>query len=462
MGRERTLRADFGSGLFAGGPIGIPFVTVPGGQPRVPLTFEYADESDPGPYPIPREVPIEGGAESQGDRHVIVLDRDRCRLYEVYSAYPQADGSWRAGSGAVFDLGSNQLRPKGWTSADAAGLPILPGLVRYEEVAAGEIRHALRFTVPQTERAYLWPARHFASRLTDPKYPPMGAWFRLRADFDVSRLSPPVQVIARALQRYGMILADNGSSWFISGAPDERWRNDILRELLTIRGVDLEAVDVSGLIRDVDSGETLTTAEPAEVRNAASGEAGPIAPGQIVSIYSTNFSAGPGSPIGPTSVLFGDRAAAVLYDSEQQVNVVVPYGITGKVRITVSRGGKEVLNVVSTIAGAAPAIFVTSDGRAASWNDDGAVGATARGKVVSLLGTGDGERDSEQRTMNPVRAWVGGVEAEVLYSGVAPNLPPGVTQVNLRIPEAAPLGLQPVTLRIGAYVSTVGPRIETR
>ena len=262
VGRYRTLRADFGSGLYNGAPIGIPYVAVTGDQPTVPVSFEYSDESDAGPYPIPADAPIEGGAGSEGDRHVLVVDQDHCLLYELFAANRNAeDGSWAAGSGAIFDLNSDRLRPKGWTSADAAGLPILPGLVRYEEIEAGEILHALRFTVPQTQRAFLWPARHYASRLTDAKYPPMGAWFRLRGDFDVSGFSSEIQVILRALQRYGMILADNGSSWFVSGAPDERWRNDRLRELLKIHGSDLEAVDVSSLMRDEDSG-TIKPPDP--------------------------------------------------------------------------------------------------------------------------------------------------------------------------------------------------------
>ncbi len=250
IGAARTVHADFGSGLWDGGPIGIPFVTVPGTQPKVPVTFEYADESDPGPYPIPPDAPIEWGS----DHHILVLDRDHRLLYEVYAAEKQADGSWRAGSGAVFDLASYALRPDGYTSADAAGLPILPGLVRYDEVAAGEIAHAIRFTAPQTRRNYVWPARHYASSLTAARYPPMGERFRLRADFDVSSFSPEVRVVLRALKEYGMILADNGSSWYLSGAPDPRWNNDRLAELGRVPGSAFEAVDVSSLMADPDSG----------------------------------------------------------------------------------------------------------------------------------------------------------------------------------------------------------------
>jgi hypothetical protein len=231
-------------------------VDVPGTQATVPITFTYDDESDPGPYPIPPDAPIEGGPASDGDRHVLVVDRDDCILYELYAAYPQPDGSWLAGSGAIFDLNSNDLREDGWTSADAAGLPILPGLVRYDEVAEGEIRHAIRFTAEQTRQAYVWPARHYASDLTGAEYPPMGQRFRLKADFDISGFSPEVQVILQALKTYGMILADNGSPWFITGAPDERWNNDVLvPELHQVHGSDFEAVDVSSLMVNPDSGQ---------------------------------------------------------------------------------------------------------------------------------------------------------------------------------------------------------------
>jgi len=255
IGAGAYVHADFGSGTWEGGPIGIPYVDVPGSQPLVAVTFGYDDESDPGPYPIPPDAPIEGGPESDGDRHVLVLERDDCILYELFYAWPQPDGSWEAGSGAIFDLDSHALRPAGWTSADAAGLPILPGLVRYDEVAAGEIRHAIRFTAPQTRRAYVWPARHYASSLTGEQYPPMGQRFRLKAGFDVSGFSPEVQIILQALKKYGMMLADNGSAWYISGVPDERWDNDHLHELHQVHGSDFEAVDVSSLMVDPDSGQ---------------------------------------------------------------------------------------------------------------------------------------------------------------------------------------------------------------
>lgn len=255
IGRDVGLHPDFGSGLWDGGTIGIPYTTVLGSQPLVEVSFDYDDESDPGPYPIPADAPIEGGPDSDGDRHVLVVDVGQCLLYEMWNAWPQEDGSWHAGSGAVFDLRTNVLRPAGWTSADAAGLPILPGLVRYEEIEAGEIRHALRFTAHATQQAYLWPARHYASSDPSPLLPPMGQRFRLRASFDVSPYPAQVQVLLNALKTYGMILADNGSDWYLSGVPDERWDNAMwVSWLATVHGSDLEAVDESGCMVDPDSG----------------------------------------------------------------------------------------------------------------------------------------------------------------------------------------------------------------
>jgi hypothetical protein len=243
IGLGDTMHADFGSGLWEGGPIGIPFVTVGKGQARVPVSFDYADESDRGPYPLPRGVPIEGGRGSDGDRHVIVVDRSRCRLYELFAAYPRAGGArWSAGSGAIWNLRSNRLRPRGWTSADAAGLPILPGLARYAEVKRGHIDHALRFTAERTRQAFVFPARHFASDLTDPNLPAMGQRLRLKRGYDVSRFPRQARVVLTALKRYGMILADNGSSWYVSGAPDPRWSNDQLHTLGRVPGSAFEVV----------------------------------------------------------------------------------------------------------------------------------------------------------------------------------------------------------------------------
>jgi hypothetical protein len=248
IGLDRYVHADFGSGTYDGGPIGIPFTTVSRGQSRVPVAFDYADESDRGPYPIPRDAPIEGGSGSDGDRHVIVVDRDRCRLYELYAARPVDGGSrWTAGSGAIWNLRSNRLRPRGWTSADAAGLPILPGLARFEELRRGGIDHALRFTAPRTRRAFVYPARHLASDLTDPALPAMGQRLRLKKSFRTSGFPPQARAVLKALKRYGMLLADNGSPWFVSGAPSRGWDNDDLHRLQRVHGSDFEVVDTRSL-----------------------------------------------------------------------------------------------------------------------------------------------------------------------------------------------------------------------
>ena len=260
IGPNTGLHPDFGSGNWNGGPIGIPYAYAPGQQPRVPVSFDYADESDPGPYPIPPDAPIEGGPASTGDRHVLLVDTANCTLYETWDSYPQPDGSWRAGSGAVFTLNSNALRPAGWTSADAAGLPILPGLARCEEIASGAIHHALRFTAARTQKKFIWPARHYASSLTDPNVPPMGQRFRLKAAFDSSRFSPQTQIILTALKTYGMLLADNGSNWYISGAPGACWDDDrLVSELRVVKGSDFEVVDESSLMVNPDSGQARTT-----------------------------------------------------------------------------------------------------------------------------------------------------------------------------------------------------------
>jgi hypothetical protein len=245
IGLDGSIHADFGSGLWDGGPIGIPYTVVDGDQRRVRVSFDYADESDRGPYPIPPNAPIEGGRNADGDRHVLVVDKTACRLYELFDAHPLDVGrSWHAGSGATFDLRSNRLRPKGWTSADAAGLPILPGLARYEEVAAGEIRHALRFTAPRTRTAFVWPARHQAGASSSPALPPMGLRVRLKRSVSLKGLPRQARTIATAMKRYGLMLADNGSPWYVSGAPHPRWDNDQLHALDRLSGRDFEVVTV--------------------------------------------------------------------------------------------------------------------------------------------------------------------------------------------------------------------------
>jgi hypothetical protein len=258
IGASDTLHADFGAGVWPLGsnsPIGIPFVNVPAGQPSVEIIYtDYGNESDPGPFPIPNDAPIEGGPNALGDRHVLVVDRESCVLYELYNAHPHSDGSWSASSGARYDLRSNALRPDGWTSADAAGLPIYPGLVTYDEVISGMITHAIRFTASDTRNAHVWPARHDASSLTGSNYPPMGQRFRLKAGYDISGYSTEVRVILQAFKDFGLILADNGASWFISGAPDQRWNNTVLHEWDDIPGSAFEAVDVSSVMVDPNSG----------------------------------------------------------------------------------------------------------------------------------------------------------------------------------------------------------------
>jgi hypothetical protein len=242
IGGSGHLHPDFGAD-YDGGPFGIAYVVVPGSQKKVTVRFDYVDESDPGPYPIPKTAPVEGGSSSDGDRHVLVVDRDHWTLYELYAAYPHGGGtSWTAGSGAVFNLTTGRARPAGWTSADAAGLPIFPGLVRYDEVSAGRISHALRFTVARTRAAYVAPARHFASTDTSRSRPPMGMRVRLKSSFDITGYPKQARVVLQALKTYGMIVADNGSNWFISGAPDKRWNDEALGALKRVPGSAFEVV----------------------------------------------------------------------------------------------------------------------------------------------------------------------------------------------------------------------------
>jgi hypothetical protein len=252
IGSGSAVHADFGSGTWDGGPIGIPVTTVKPGQPGVTVTFSYARESDRVAYPIPSNVKIEGGPNAGGDRHVILHDPAGCKVYELYAA-TKSGTSWKAGSGAVFDLRSNNLRTRGWTSADAAGLSIFAGLVRYDEVAAGHIDHAIRVTVPRSQAKYIWPARHEASDSSSTSLPPMGLRLRLKASVNVSGLPKQARIVAVAMQKYGIIVADNGSPWYISGAPDERWDNDALHALGRLHGSDFEAVDASSLMADPDS-----------------------------------------------------------------------------------------------------------------------------------------------------------------------------------------------------------------
>ena len=241
IGLDGSLKADFGSGLWEGGPIGIPYDVVNRGTRRSKVRFEYAGESDRVRYPIPRGVRIEGGPDADGDRHALLVDRDRCKLFELFAL--RREGSrWTAGSGATWSMRKPRVRPSGWTSADAAGLPILPLLARYQEVRRGRIGHALRMTVSESRRAFVFPARHFASSLTDPALPRMGERLRLKASVDISGLPPQARVVARAMREYGLIVADNGSDWYVTGAPHPRWDNDQLQQLRSLHGSDFEVV----------------------------------------------------------------------------------------------------------------------------------------------------------------------------------------------------------------------------
>jgi hypothetical protein len=255
-GTERRLHPDFGPAGPGEQPYGIPFQVVDASTPRVTVEFEYADESDPGPYPLTSGTPIEGGS----DRHALIVDRDSCTLYELF-AVDWNGGHPTAGSGAIWDLRSNGLRPAGWTSADAAGLPILPGLVRRDEVLSGEINHAIRITASRTHESYLWPARHEAGQ-ANPSFPPMGARFRLKAGYDISGFRADTQVVLRAMQRYGVILADNGSNWYFTGASEEGWDTDMLDELKSVTAGAFEAVDASGLMVHPDSGQVRGASAP--------------------------------------------------------------------------------------------------------------------------------------------------------------------------------------------------------
>jgi hypothetical protein len=246
IGLNAPVHADFGSGKYDGEPIGIPFDVVSSKTPTYRVKFAYSDQSDHVRYPIPAHVHIEGGAHSSGDRHALLVDKSNCRLYELFNLHHRR-GGWTAGSGATWSLRSNHLRPAGWTSADAAGLPIFPGLARWDEVSRGVIDHALRFTASVTRRMYVYPARHYASNSNDPSLPPMGLRVRLKATVDISTFPRQARIVLKALQVYGMLLADNGSPWYVSGAPNRHWNNDALHSLGRLTGADFEVVDTSSL-----------------------------------------------------------------------------------------------------------------------------------------------------------------------------------------------------------------------
>jgi len=463
IGATQPAHPDFGSGLWDGGPIGIPFITVPGSQVKVAVTFDYDSESDHGGYPVPPNAPIEGGSASTGDRHVLVVDRDNCVLYELYAAYPHSDGSWHAGSGAIFDLKSNALRPATWTSADAAGLPIFSGLLRYDEVAAGEILHAVRFTAPQTRNTYIWPARHEASDLTAVNYPPMGQRFRLKAGFDITGYDSTVQVILRGLKKYGMILADNGSSWYIGGAPDDRWDNDTLHQITQLQGSDFEAVDESSLMAQPDSAAVRSAVAPAvaAVVNGGSFAAGPIAPGEILSIFGSGFNA-------DAKVTFDGAAGPVLFANSGQINLVAPYEIDGKAStsMTVNIDGVLTAQQVLTVAAAAPGIFIVLN---QDYSANTATHPAAAGSVLVVYATGEGQTNpagidgklangrstSWPKPLLPVSATVGGKVVKIQYAGGAPGYIAGLMQVNVQLPAGMASGPSQLVLHIGGFTTTV-------
>jgi uncharacterized protein (TIGR03437 family) len=488
IGPSTGLHADFGSGTSGGEPIGIPYALVTGSQSKVNVTFEYADESDSGPYPIPANAPIEGGSRSTGDRHVLLVDTTNCILYELYAAYPKADGTWQAGSGAIFDLKRNQLRPQGWTSADAAGLPIVPGLVRYDEILAGEINHAIRFTVQVTQKAYLWPARHYASANTATSVPPMGARFRLKSTLDVSGFPREVQIILKAMKKYGIIVADNGSNWYVSGVPDDRWDNDNLAKLRNVHGSDFEAIDESGLMIDVNSAQVPTGLSPSinagGVVNAGSYTA-PVVPGSIAAAFGGFLLSSPviftQSPL-PTSIsglsirLGGGTPAPLFSVAGGQVNFQVPWELTGQSQTTLA----AILNGYSSaaqtvrLAPFAPAIFsINAEGsgqgailNAAYYPVDFTHPATAGSTVILIYCTGLGAVTSQPAsgsaapltslsytTTNPT-VTIGGAQADnVSFSGLAPGYV-GLYQVNAQVPAGSTKGTAvPVTISIGGATS---------
>jgi len=248
----KKLHPDFGTSGDPDAPYGIPYHVVSSSHAKVNVTFDYDDESDPGPYPLGSDTPIEGGAGSGGDMHTVVVDKDTCTLYETWYTQQTASG-WTAGSGAIFDLKSNAQRPAGWTSADAAGLPILPGLLRVDELTAGVVDHAIRFTVARTDRSYVWPARHQAGSVNDPNVPPMGARFRLKASYDTSSFAASTRVVLAAMKKHGLLLADNGSDWFFQGAASNDWPDTLISQLKQVPASAFEAVDASSLMVSPDS-----------------------------------------------------------------------------------------------------------------------------------------------------------------------------------------------------------------
>jgi hypothetical protein len=481
IGLAKGLHPDFS----AAGGYGIPYVVVPGTQPKVQVTFQYSSESDPGPYPIPPNAPIEGGASSSGDRHVLVVDSAACKLYELYAAYPQANGTWTAGSGAIFDLNSNALRPAGWTSADAAGLAILPGLIRFDEVAAGEIRHAIRITAPQTKREYIWPARHYASSLTGTQYPPMGLRLRLKASFDISTYPPDVQVILRALKKYGAILSDNGSSWYLTGAPDPRWNDSTLHRIKQVLGSNFEAVDESGLMVDPNSGAVSTTLSlggvqlnPATLVGGASSSSNQVtltgaapAGGASVALSSSNpavasVSAAILVPGGANSAAFPISTTPVAASTPVTISAFY-LGVTRTATLTVNppaaatlasvtvspaslTGGASASGVV-TLSGAAPSggavVSLTSSNSAASApaTVTVAAGASSAGFTVSTVSVTSVRTATITAVHGGItRAATLTINPQIAYTLQAPAT--GIRNRNVTVSWTAPAGHSPMDI----------------
>jgi hypothetical protein len=370
IGANTSLHPDFGSGLYEGGPIGIPVIAVLN-QPPVPIVFTaYGNESDPGPYPIPPNAPIEGGPASTGDRHVLTVELGNCVLYELYRAFGPSppDNRWSAESGAKYDLRGYGLRPDSFTSADAAGLPIFPLLVRHDEASAGEIRHAIRFTAQFTRAAHVWPARHDAATTSNPLAPPMGQRFRLKAGVDITGFPPKVRAIFQAFKTYGLVLADNGSNWFISGIPDAGWDNDELNTAFgQLRGSDFEAVDVSSLLIDPNSAQARQPVPPVftggvyVATGRIDGNAGPeiitgpdAGGGPHVKVFQADgTSLGSGFLAYPVGFSGGVRVAACDFDGDGRDEIVTAPGPGGgpHVRVfKVNAAGTPVAELASFLA----------------------------------------------------------------------------------------------------------------
>ena len=386
------LHPDFGPSGDPSTPYGIPYTVVSPSQPLVPITFEYADQSDPGPYPFSATTPIEGGQDSTGDRHAIMVNPSTCTLYELYDAQYDASGS-TAGSGAIWNLNSNALRPAGWTSADAAGLPILPGLVRYDEVQSGVITHAIRMTAETTDTSYIWPARHEAGTSSNPDLPPMGARFRLKASFDISGYSAQAQVVLRAMQQYGLILADNGSNWYFGGTADDNWPLSLVDELKTVPASAFEAVDESSLMVDPNSGQAR---QPGASVNCGSGPGYRLvaADGGVFSFCQPFLGSMGGQPLNAPMVGMAETPGGGGYWLVASDGGIFNYG---DANFYGSRGGQPLNEPIVGMASSASGFgywLVASDGGIFSYGDagfDGSAGAIALNKpIVGMLGVPGG------------------------------------------------------------------------